>query len=122
MKLLFENWRQYLKEGTFYISIDKILPTEELGHGKEHDCPSEECEEIVQSKMVDIQKGNFEPIQVCNQKPVVTARLSGKEDYTPAPKSGQEEPFFHVLDGHHRLEAAKRLGLIKIPVIRIQKE
>jgi len=34
MKLLFETWRKYLKEGTFYISIDKILPTEELGHGK----------------------------------------------------------------------------------------
>jgi len=71
--------------------------------------------------MAVIQKGNFEPIQVCNQKPVVTARLSGKEDYTPALKSGQEEPFFHVLDGHHRLEAAKRLGLIKIPVVRTQK-
>lgn len=117
-----ESRREYLNESVFYISIDKILPTEELGHGKDHDCPGEECEEIVQSKMSDIEQGNFEPIQICNQKPVVTARLSGKEDYTPAPKSGQEEPFFHILDGHHRLEAAKRLGLDKIPVVQVQKE
>ena len=121
MKLLFENWRQYLNESVFYISIDKILPTEELGHGKGHDCPSEECEKIVQSKMIEIDQGIFEPIQVCNQKPVVTARLSGEKDYTPAPKSGQEEPFFHILDGHHRYEAAKRLGLAQIPVMRTQK-
>ena len=122
MKLLLESWRQYLNESVFHISIDKILPTEELGHGKDHNCPSEECEEIILSKMSDIEQGNFEPIQICNQKPVVTARLSGKEDYTPAPKSGQEEPFFHILDGHHRLEAAKRLGLDKIPVVQVQKE
>ena len=79
------------------------------------------AKKIVQSKMIEIEQGVFEPIQVCNQKPVVTARLSGDKDYTPAPKSGQEEPFFHILDGHHRYEAAKRLGLNQIPVVRTQK-
>ena len=121
MKLLLENWRQYLNENVAYVSIDKVLPTEELGHGKDHECPSEDCEAIVQSKMAAIKQGEFEPIQVCNQKPVVTAKLAGQEDYTAPPKSKESESFFYVLDGHHRLEAAKRLGLKKIPVIRIQK-
>ena len=116
-----ENWRQYLNENVAYVSIDKVLPTEELGHGKDHECPSEDCEAIVQSKMAAIKQGEFEPIQVCNQKPVVTAKLAGQEDYTAPPKSKESESFFYVLDGHHRLEAAKRLGLKKIPVIRIQK-
>ena len=97
MKRLFENWRKYLNEGTFYASIDTVLPTEELGHGKEHDCPGEKCEQQIQKKIQQIQDGNFEPIHVCNQKPVVTARLQGKEDYLPAPKTGQEEPFLYVL-------------------------
>ena len=121
MKLLLENWRQYLNENVAYVSIDKVLPTEELGHGKDHECPSEDCEAIVQSKMAAIKQGEFEPIQVCNQKPVVTAKLAGQEDYTAPPKSKESESFFYVLDGHHRLEAAKRLGLKKIPVISIQK-
>ena len=120
MKRLFENWRKYLNEGTFYASIDTVLPTEELGHGKEHDCPGEKCEQQIQKKIQQIQDGNFEPIHVCNQKPVVTARLQGKEDYSPTPKTGQEEPFLYVLDGHHRLEAAKRLGIRKIPVRKVQ--
>jgi len=121
MKLLLENWQKFLEENIVYISIDEILPTEELGHGKDHDCPSQECEEIIQNKMTDIEQGNFEPIQVCNQKPVVTARLSKEEEYTPAPKSGMKEPFYYIIDGHHRLEAAKRLGLAQIPVVRTQK-
>jgi len=121
MKLLLENWREYLQENIIYISIDKVLPTEELGHGKDHECPGVECEKIIQSKMTDIEQGSFEPIQVCNQKPIVTARLSGQEDYVAPPKSEQEESFFYVLDGHHRLEAAKRLGLDKVPTIRSQK-
>ena len=121
MQKLFENWRQYLNENAFYVSIDKIIPTEELGHGKEHDCPSEECETIIQDKMAAIQQGNFEPIEVCNQKPIVTARLAGSEEYTAPSKSGQSEGFFYVLNGHHRLEAAKRLGLADIPIIRTQK-
>jgi len=120
MKVLMESWRQYLREDVFYVSIDKILPTEEVGHGKTHDCPSENCEQQIQDKLQQIQAGNFEPIHVCNQKPVVTARLQGEESYTPAPKSGQDEPFLYVLDGHHRLEAAKRLGIEKIPVRKVQ--
>ena len=120
MKLLMENWRKYLKEDVFYLSPEQILPTEELGHGKEHDCPSEDCERQIEIKIQQIQSGEFEPIHVCNQKPVVTARLEGEEDYTPAPKSGQAEPFFYVLNGHHRLEAAKRLGMEKVPVRRVQ--
>jgi hypothetical protein len=121
MQQLFENWRNYIKENKFYISIDKIIPTEELGHGKDHDCPSTECEEIIKNKMIDMENGTFEPIQVCNQKPVVTARLSSVKDYSPTPKTGQSEPFFYILDGHHRYEAAKRLGLSKVPVIKVQK-
>ena len=121
MKLLLENWRKYLNETVVYVSIDKLISTEELGHGKDHDCPSKECEAVVNDKMASIQSGQFEPIEVCNQKPVVTARLAGKEDYEAAPKSNISEPFFYVLNGHHRLEAAKRLGLKKVPVRRTQK-
>jgi len=121
MKLLLEKWKGFLNENVIYISIDKLLPTEEIGHGKDHDCPSQDCEQQIQTKMSQIESGEFEPIQVCNQKPVVTARLSGEQDYDPAPKSGQSEPFLYVLDGHHRLEAAKRLGLDKVPVVRVQK-
>ena len=120
MKLILENWRGYLNENIFYVSIEKLIPTEELGHGKDHDCPSEECEQQIQIKMQQIQGGELEPISVCNQKPVVTPRLQGKEEYMPAPKSGQDEPFWYVLNGHHRLEAAKRLGMEKVPIRRTQ--
>ena len=116
-----EQWRGYLKENITYVSIHQILPTEELGHGKEHECPSIECEDEIQAKIKAIRDGNFEPIQVCQQKPIVTARLQGDEDYEGAPKTGITEPFFYVLDGHHRFLAAQRLGLTKIPVVRIQK-
>jgi uncharacterized ParB-like nuclease family protein len=120
MKLLLENWRGYLNENVFYVNIEKLIPTEELGHGKDHDCPSEECEQQIQIKMQQIQGGELEPISVCNQKPIATARLQDKEEYSPAPKSGQSEPFLYVLDGHHRLEAAKRLGMEKVPIRRVQ--
>ena len=120
MKLIIENWRNFLNESVFYVSIAKVLPTEELGHGKDHDCPSEECERQIGIKIQQIQNGNFEPIKVCSQKPVVTARLQGKNSFQPAPKSGQQEPFYYVLDGHHRLEAANRLGIQEVPVRRVQ--
>ena len=121
MKLLFENWKRFLNERIFYVDVATLIPTEELGHGKEHECPSRECEEVIQKKMKQIDSGNFPPIEVCNQKPVVTYKLKGQEDYTPTEKSGTSESFFYVLDGHHRLEAAKRLGIKKIPVYRKQK-
>ena len=121
MKLLFENWKRFLNEGIFYVDIATLIPTEELGHGKEHECPSEECEEVIQKKMRKISSGEFPAIEVCNQKPVITYKLKGDEDYTPAEKSGVDEPFLYVLDGHHRLEAAKRLGIKKVPVFRGQK-
>ena len=121
MKLLMEQWKKYLAEADVHqVSIDRLLPTEEMGHGKDHDCPSEECEEKIKMKMNQIESGYFEPIQVANQKPIVTARLAGKEDYSPAPKSGQEEPFLYVVNGHHRLEAAKRLGMKEVPVVKVQ--
>jgi len=120
MKLLMENWRGYLNESVFYVTINQIIPTEELGHGKDHDCPSEECERKIQSKMEQIKQGVFKPIEVCHQKPVVTAKLQGDPSFEPAPKSGQDESFYYVLNGHHRLEAAKRLGIDKIPVKRVQ--
>lgn len=120
MKLIMENWRSFLNESVFYVLTSKLIPTEELGHGKDHDCPSEECERQIEIKIQQIQNGNFEPINVCSQKPVVTARLQGKNSFQPAPKSGQEEPFYYVLDGHHRLEAANRLGMQEVPVRRVQ--
>ena len=121
MKLLLESWRKFLNENTFYVDIATLLPTEELGTGKEHSCPSKECEEIIQKKMKQIDSGDFPAIEVCNQKPVVTYGLKGKEEYTPTQKSGIDEPFFYVLNGHHRLEAAKRLGIKEVPVFRTQK-
>ena len=75
MKLLMENWRSFLNESVFYVFTSKLIPTEELGHGKDHDCPSEECERQIEIKIQQIQNGDFEPIDVCSQKPVVTARL-----------------------------------------------
>lgn len=116
MKLLLENFRQYQSgPKPFYVSIDLVLPTEELGHGKDHDCPSRECDDIIRDKIAQIMGGKFEPIVVCNQKPVNVARLSGQSQ---ALKSPIEEPFYYVLDGHHRLEAAKQIGLRKVPVIK----
>ena len=116
MKLLMENWKDY-QEGpkAFYVSIEEVIPTEELGHGKDHDCPSKECEDIIAEKESQIMAGNFEPILVCKNKPLNIARL---KDQNNGPKNTIEEPFYYVLDGHHRLEAAKRIGLRKIPVIR----
>jgi hypothetical protein len=120
MKLLLENWREYLIEDIFHIRVEELIATEELGHGKDHDCPSEECERQIEIKLQQIQSGDFEPISVCNQKPVVTAKLQGQGDYESPLKSGQGEPFWYVVDGHHRLEAAKKLGMEKVPVRRVQ--
>ena len=119
MKLLLESWRQYLNEDIFYVNINKLLPAEELGHGKEHNCPSKACDDIIRQKMDLIKAGNIEPLEVCNQKPVNPYRLQGKDS---APKTGISEPFYFVLNGHHRLEAAKRLGLNKIPVYLTPEE
>ena len=118
MKLLFENWRKFLNENTFYVDVEALIPTQEQGHGKGHICPSEECGENIQQKMEMIKSGEFEsnPLEVTNQKPVVTYKLKGDEDYTPPKKSGVDGPFYYVLDGHHRLEAAKLLGIKEIPV------
>tara|TARA_Y100001970_G_scaffold155699_1_gene190648 strand:+ start:397 stop:765 length:369 start_codon:yes stop_codon:yes gene_type:complete len=119
MKLLMENWRDY-QEGpkAFYVSIEEVIPTEELGHGKDHDCPSKECDDAVFDKESQIMAGKFEPILVCKQKPLNIARL---KDQHNGPKNAIDEPFYYVLDGHHRLEAAKRLGLRKVPVIRSEE-
>ena len=119
MKLLLENWREYLNENVFYVKIEKILPTEELGHGKDHTCPSEECEKLINKKIKSIKSGELKPIEVCRQKPVNTYRV---QDQELADKSGMAEPFYYVLNGHHRLEAAKRLGLDKMPVFLTPKE
>jgi hypothetical protein len=123
MKLLLEKWREY-QEGpkAFYVSIEEVIPTEELGHGKDHDCPSQECEDAVDEKIAQIMGGNFKPITVCNQKPLNVARLADDDEYEMPPKNPVEEPFYYVLDGHHRLEAAKRIGLRKVPVIRHEGE
>ena len=123
MAPIFENWRRFINENqqVLYVDINLLLPTEELGHGKDHDCPSSECEAAVQDKMGEIKGGKFEPIEVANQKPVKTYKLQG-QGVDIAPKSGIPEPFYHVLDGHHRLEAAKRLGLQSVPVFITAEE
>ena len=119
MKLLLERWNKYLNEGVFYVNISKLLPAEELGHGKDHDCPSKTCDDIIQQKMNLISAGNLEPLEVCNQKPVNPYRTQGQE---MAPKTGITEPFYFVLNGHHRLEAAKKLGIKKVPVYLTAEE
>ena len=115
MQKLFENWREFLKEekNVFYVSVSSLLPTEELGHGKDHDCPSQACNDVIQQKMDLLRNNNIEPLEVCNQAPINPYRLKGKQ---MAPKTGLPEPFYFVLDGHHRLEAAKKLGIGKLPV------
>ena len=116
---LFENWRKY-RNGpeVFYVSIEKLIPTEELGHGKDHDCPGEECDAAIDNKVAKIMSGKFDPIVVCHQKPLNVARLQDKEEHTQPPKNPAAEPFYYVLDGHHRLEAAHRIGMRKVPVVR----
>tara|TARA_Y100001968_G_C19314894_1_gene696076 strand:+ start:28 stop:747 length:720 start_codon:yes stop_codon:yes gene_type:complete len=109
----------FMNENVFYVDVSLLIPSEEMGHGKEHDCPGAECDAIVQQKMDLINQGNLEPIEVCNQKPVNSYRV---QDQEMAPKSGVSEPFYHVLNGHHRLEAAKRLGVKKVPVYLTPKE
>jgi hypothetical protein len=121
MRLLLESWQNFLAEQktVFYVDINSLLPTEELGHGKDHHCPGEECDALVQKKMHMISSGVFKPLEVCNQKPVNTYRI---QDQDLAPKSGMREPFYYVLNGHHRLEAAKILGIQKIPVYLTNEE
>ena len=117
MKLLLENWRKYIAENkeVFFVDVNLLLPTQEQGHGKDHECPSEECETVIQSKMNDIKSGNIKPLEVSNKKPIRPYRIQSL-DVGKAPKSDIEEPLYHVLNGHHRLEAAKRLGVKELPV------
>ena len=112
MKLLLENWKRFLNENIFYVNIHKILPAEELGHGK-LDLEGYNTEGAIKEKMAQIENGTFEPLEVCNQKPVNPYRMQGKH----GEKTGLPEPFYFVLNGHHRLEAARRLGIQQIPVI-----
>tara|TARA_R110000824_G_scaffold310689_1_gene497948 strand:- start:431 stop:799 length:369 start_codon:yes stop_codon:yes gene_type:complete len=116
MKLLLENWREYLSENIFYVRTSQLLPSEELGHGKNDE--GYDAEISVEEKLQQIKQGQIEPLEVCNQKPVNPYRLADKS----MEKSGQEEPFYYVLDGHHRLEAINRLGISKVPVYLTKKE
>ena len=111
-----ENWRKFMNEGIFYVSATQLLPSEELGHGKNDE--GYDTEQAVAEKMQQIQRGKLEPIEVCNQKPVNPYRLADKS----MEKSGQAEPFYYVLDGHHRLEAINRLGVERVPVYLTNKE
>ena len=112
MRLLLENWKRFLNENVFYVNVHKILPSEELGHGKTGS-GGYNTEVAIKEKMAQIESGMFEPLEVCNQKPVNPYRLQGKHGN----KTGLPEPFYFVLNGHHRLEAARRLGIQQIPVI-----
>lgn len=111
-----ENWRKFMNEGIFYVRTTQLLPSEELGHGKNDE--GYDTEQAVAEKMQQIQQGKLEPIEVCNQKPVNPYRLADKS----MEKSGQAEPFYYVLDGHHRLEAINRLGVERVPVYLTNKE
>ena len=111
-----ENWRKFMNEDIFYVSATQLLPSEELGHGKNDE--GYDTEQAVAEKMQQIQQGKLEPIEVCNQKPVNPYRLADKS----MEKSGQAEPFYYVLDGHHRLEAINRLGVERVPVYLTNKE
>jgi hypothetical protein len=113
MKLIMENWRKYRENNIFFVDTSSLVPTEELGHGKDHDCPSSECTSIIKSKMKEMKSGTIKPLEVCNQVPVNTYRI---QDQPKAPKSGISEPVYFVLDGHHRLVAAQKLGIEKLPV------
>jgi len=115
MKLLLENWRKYLNENVFYVDIERLLPSQEQGHGKGHLCPSPECEDTLQAKISDIESGNIEPLEVSNKKPIRPYRIQSLP-VGKGPKSDVDEPFYFVLDGHHRLEAAKLMGIDKLPV------
>ena len=116
MKLLLENWRKFVNEGVFYVDAAQLLPSEELGHGKND--PGYDLEQAVEEKVQQIQQNKLEPIEACHQKPVNTYRLADK----PMEKSGQAEPFYYVLNGHHRLEAINRLGIQKVPIYLTQAE
>ena len=96
----------------FYVNIHHVLPTEELGHGKTG-YPEYNTATAIGEKLAEIEGGNFEPIEVCNQKPVNPYRI---QDKVLANKSGEAENFYYVLNGHHRLEAARRLGMKQVPV------
>jgi len=103
-----------VNEGVFYVNAARLLPTEELTKpGGGYD-----TEKAVEEKIQQIQQGQLEPIEVCHQKPVNTYRLADK----PMEKSGQAEPFYYVLNGHHRLEAINRLGIQKVPIYLTQSE
>ena len=103
-----------MNEGVFYVDAARLLPTEELTKpGEGYD-----TEKAVEEKIQQIQQNKLEPIEVCHQKPVNTYRLADK----PMEKSGQAEPFYYVLNGHHRLEAIKRLGVERVPVYLTSKE
>jgi len=127
MKLLLENWKKYLNEGVFYANINQLVPTEEIGHGKEHHCPGTECAEIIQQKMDLIKNGDFEPIEVCNHKSINSYHLQNNMDIMlfllviPI-KDNIKQPFYFVLNGHHRLEAAKRLEMQKVPIFLTKGE
>jgi hypothetical protein len=122
VKFLFENWRQYEKgPEPFYVSIEKVVSTEELGGSEKYNCfptPDKECESAIDAKISQIMGGEFEPIVVCLNKPLNVSRLVNDDEYQMPPKNSIAEPFYYVLDVHHRLEAAKRLGLRQVPVIR----
>ena len=123
MKSIIENWKIYLNDDkdVFHVDINQLIPTEELGHGKDHHCPDIDCMEIVQQKMDLIKNGDFEPIEVCNRKFINSYHLQSNMDImlflivVPI-KDNIKQPFYFVLNGHHRLEAAKRLKMQKVPV------
>ncbi len=102
-------------KGVIMVSVENILPTEETGHGKGFSYGSPEFEKRIEEKMALYKEGNCPPIEVADKKPTRTWPQKGK-GISVADAQSAPEPFYYVVNGHHRLEAAKRLGLKKVAV------
>ena len=93
MKLLMENWREYLKEEVQRVPLDKIAPTEKLGYLK-YDDP-EEFEEVIANIEHAFELGEEDPLDVIYNK---------------------AEDKYEIVDGHHRYHVAGEWGMEDYPV------
>jgi ParB-like chromosome segregation protein Spo0J len=108
MKLILENWRQYLKEGIDIelggeeaqrIPLNKIKPTEDLGYLK-YDDPAE-FEEVIANIEHSFEMGDEDPLDVIYD---------------------EAEDVYEIVDGHHRFQVASDWGLEDYPVNIVGKK
>tara|TARA_Y100000310_G_scaffold333533_1_gene411280 strand:+ start:294 stop:593 length:300 start_codon:yes stop_codon:yes gene_type:complete len=93
MKLLLENWREYIKEEVQRVPLDKIVPTEELGYLKYED--PEEFEEVVTDIEHAFEMGKEDPLDVVYD---------------------EATDMYEIVDGHHRFHVASEWGFDDYPV------